>query len=72
MFPNIDSVFQDARFGLRMPRENPTVTAAAVISLSLAIGARTAAFSLIDALILRPLPVPFSVIFPFSVTTFTL
>src|ERR1039458_6118237 len=41
-----------------MLRKNAGVTAAAVLSLSLAIGACTAAFSLIDALILRPLPVP--------------
>jgi predicted permease len=54
----LESVFQDTRFGLRMLRKNAGVTAAAVLSLSLAVGACTAAFSLIDALILRPLPVP--------------
>jgi putative ABC transport system permease protein len=54
----LESVFQDVRFGLRMLLKNRAVTAAAVISLSLAIGACTAAFSLIDALILRPVPVP--------------
>jgi putative ABC transport system permease protein len=54
----LESVFQDVRFGLRMLRKNAGITAAAVLSLSLAIGACTAAFSLIDALILRPLPVP--------------
>ena len=53
----IESVLQDLRFGLRMLLNNRAVTAAAVLSLSLAIGACTAAFSLIDALILRPLPV---------------
>ncbi len=53
----LESVFQDVRFGLRMLLKNRAVTAAAVLSLSLAIGACTAAFSLIDALILRPLPV---------------
>jgi len=52
-----NSLFLDARFGLRMLRKHSVVTAAAVLSLSLAIGACTAAFSLIDALILRPLPV---------------
>lgn len=53
----IESVLQDLRFGLRMLRNNAGVTASAVLSLALAIGACTAAFSLIDALILRPLPV---------------
>src|SRR5690242_18508483 len=52
-----NSLFLDARFGLRMLRKHRVITAAAVLSLSLAIGACTAAFSLIDALILRPLPV---------------
>src|SRR5262245_23104222 len=53
----LDSIFQDVRFGLRLFRKNAALTAAAVLSLSLAIGACTAAFSLIDALILRLLPV---------------
>ncbi|MEX2264594.1 MAG: ABC transporter permease [Bryobacteraceae bacterium] len=57
LFPRLESFVQDVRFGLRQLRKNATVTAAAVLSLSLAIGACTAAFSLIDALILRPLPV---------------
>src|SRR5262245_23671931 len=57
LFPWLDSIAQDLTFGLRQLRKNPTVTAAAVLSLSLAIGTSTAAFSLIDALILRPLPV---------------
>jgi predicted permease len=58
LFPWLESIVQDVQFGLRQLRKNATVTAAAVLSLSLAIGACTAAFSLIDALILRPLPVP--------------
>ena len=57
LLPRLESLVQDAQFGLRMLRRNPVVTVAAVFSLSLAIGACTAAFSLIDALILRPLPV---------------
>src|ERR1700688_4980314 len=52
-----DSLFLDVRFGLRMLRKHAVVTSAAILSLSLAIGACTAAFSLLDALILRPLPV---------------
>jgi putative ABC transport system permease protein len=57
LFPRLESILQDVVFGLRLCRKNATLTAAAVMSLSLAIGACTAAFSLIDALILRPLPV---------------
>jgi putative ABC transport system permease protein len=53
----IESVFQDVHFGLRMLRKNPVVTGAAVLSLSLAIGACAGAFTLIDALYFRPLPV---------------
>jgi predicted permease len=57
MHARLDSLVQDVRFGLRGLRKHPAVTAAAIISLALAIGANTAAFSLLDALILRPLPV---------------
>ena len=46
----------DFRFGLRMLRRSRTASLAAIASLGLAIGACTAAFALIDALILRPLP----------------
>jgi putative ABC transport system permease protein len=53
----LESVFQDVRFGLRMLLKNAGVSTAAVLSLALAIGACAGAFSLIDALILRPLPV---------------
>ena len=57
LWPRLESILRDVGFGLRLCLRNKTVTAAAVVSLSLAIGACTAAFSLIDALILRPLPV---------------
>ena len=53
----VDTLWRDVRFGLRMLCKSPVVTAAAILSLALAIGACTAAYSLIDALILRPLPV---------------
>jgi len=56
-FPRLESILMDIAFGLRLCRKNTIVTAAAVVSLSLGIGACTAAFSLIDALILRPLQV---------------
>jgi putative ABC transport system permease protein len=57
LIPWLDSVARDVRFGLRVLRKDALVTGAAIVSLSLAIGACTAAFSLIEALILRPLPV---------------
>jgi len=57
LLPWLESLCQDARFGLRVLRKDLPVSLAAVISLALAIGACTAAFALIDALILRPLPV---------------
>jgi predicted permease len=54
---SIESLGRDVRFGVRMLRKNAGVTAAALVSLSLALGACLAAFALVDALILRPLPV---------------
>ena len=53
----LDSLGRDLRLGLRLLRKDAVVSSAAVVSLGLAIGACTAAFSLIDALILRELPV---------------
>jgi len=53
----LDSLKSDALFGVRQLRSRPTATAAAVLSLALAIGSITAAFRLIDAVLLRPLPV---------------
>ena len=50
-------MFQDLRFGVRMLFKNKAVTAVAVLSLSLGIGANTAIFSLVDRLLVRPLPV---------------
>jgi putative ABC transport system permease protein len=53
----LDSVRADAVFGWRQILKRKTTSAAAVLSLALAIGACTAAFRLTDALLLRPLPV---------------
>jgi len=52
-----DEMFQDLRFGVRMLLKHKAVTAVAVLSLSLGIGANTAIFSLVDRLLARPLPV---------------
>jgi predicted permease len=57
LLPWVESLIRDLTFGLRLLKKDAMVSLAAVVSLGLAIGACTAAFSLIDALILRQLPV---------------
>lgn len=57
IFTSLDNLRSDVVFGLRQLSKNKIATAAAVLSLGLAIGACSASFRLIDALFLRPLPV---------------
>src|SRR5262245_61712899 len=53
----LETLFQDLRFGARALRRNPGFSAVALLSMALAIGINTAVFSLINAIVLRPLPV---------------
>lgn len=57
LLPGLDALASDLVFGWRQIRRNRVVSAAAVLSLALAIGATTAAFRLVDAVLWRTLPV---------------
>src|SRR5207244_6968161 len=52
-----EELFQDLRFGARMFAKNKALTITAIFSLALGIGANTALFSMVDAVILKRLPV---------------
>ena len=66
---SIETLWQDVRFGVRLLRRSPSFMGAAVVSLALGIGANSAVFGLLNALLLRSLPFPARRSSPRSVST---
>ena len=56
--PIIENIALDVRYAIRMLRKNPGFSLAVIITLALCIGANTAIYSMLDALIFKPLPFP--------------
>src|ERR1700733_9999044 len=57
-WPTLESIWADVRFALRLLRKSPGFTAVAVVTLALGIGANAVVFSLVDALVFKPMNVP--------------
>jgi putative ABC transport system permease protein len=57
-FPSLDALTQDLRYGVRMIRRQRGFSALVVLLVGIGVGANTAIFSLVDAILLRPLPYP--------------
>src|SRR5262245_32640385 len=56
--PLLSAFGRDLKYALRVLRRTPVFTTTAIVTLALAIGANTAVFSLVDAILIKPLPYP--------------